>query len=202
MRVDMFGRRYETVLGVAMGLLLAVPYTLAQEKQTSKEKRAERTRATASVQEQPATSEILAARSVKPTNEKRRPYLGVGVEPLHPAFWTHLRDVLELNQGVLVAEVAQGSPAEKAGIKQHDVLMAVGQTKLHSPHELARLVREDKSGDKVTLQILREGKPQEIIVTLGESTEHTRRRPMRARSRIATTARQRKARCSGKALTR
>jgi hypothetical protein len=80
--------------------------------------------------------------------------------------------VLEHNQGVLVAEVIQGSPAAKAGIKPHDILMTLGQTELHSPHELTKLVREEKAGDRITLHILREGKPQEIIVTLGEGAAH------------------------------
>jgi hypothetical protein len=172
MKVDVIGLRYLSVLGVAMGLLLGVPYALAQEQQKSKEKPTHRIRTAAAVREKLSTPESSAARSIKPTNAEKPPYLGVGVEPLHPAFWTHLRDVLEHNQGVLVAEVIQGSPAAKAGIKPHDILMTFGPTKLHSPRELTKLVREEKAGDRVTLHILREGKPQEINVTLGNGAEH------------------------------
>jgi hypothetical protein len=108
MRVDVIGFRYLSVLSVAMGLLMGVPYALAQEQQKSKEKPTHRIRTSASVREKSSTPERSSARSVKRTNAEQRPYLGVGVEPLHPAFWSHLRDVLEHNQGVLVAEVVQG----------------------------------------------------------------------------------------------
>ncbi len=95
-------------------------------------------------------------------------YLGVGVEPLHPALWAHLRDVLERNQGILVSEVAQDSPAEKAGLKTNDILLTFGDQMLFSPEQLVALVHADKGGDQVQLGIVREGKKQDITVTLGE----------------------------------
>lgn len=95
-------------------------------------------------------------------------YLGVVIEPLHPAFWAHLRDVLEHRQGLLVARVAQDSPADKAGLKSHDILMTYGDQKLFSPDQLVGLLRADKAGHKVKLSVLRDGKPQKVMVTLGE----------------------------------
>jgi hypothetical protein len=183
MRTDIFNMRYATVLGVAVGLFLSLPQALAQEKQSAREKPAQAGRAPAAVPEEQTT----AANAPGNANATPQiPYLGVGVEPLHPAFWTHLRDVLENKQGVLVAAVSPGSPAEKAGIKPHDILLAFEQTKLYSPRELYDLVRSNKTGDKVTLHILREGKPQEISVTLGEHAQaalrHLGRRAMSYRN--------------------
>ncbi|MEZ6060428.1 MAG: PDZ domain-containing protein [Planctomycetaceae bacterium] len=106
------------------------------------------------------------------TVEKNEPqqfaYLGVAVESLHPAFWAHMKDVLEHKQGLLVAQVAMDSPAEKAGLKQHDILTMYADQKLFSPEQLLGLVHADKAGKQVKLSVTRDGKPQEITVTLGE----------------------------------
>jgi hypothetical protein len=100
--------------------------------------------------------------------EEIQPYLGVAVEVLHPSFWSHLHDVLEHKEGILVVSVAPGSPAEKAGVQPHDILTRYADQRLYSPDQLMQLVRSDKVGDQVALGILRKGKPQEITVTLGE----------------------------------
>lgn len=97
-------------------------------------------------------------------------YLGVGVEELHPALVSHLPKQLTNGQGVLVGEVASGSPAEKAGLRTNDILMTYGDQKLFSPEQLAKLVRADSPGHEATLGIIREGKPEKVTVTLGERT--------------------------------
>jgi len=97
-------------------------------------------------------------------------YLGVAVEPLHPSMWSHLRDLFEREQGVLVAQVEEGSPAEAAGIQKHDILLSLDDQKLYSPDQLAKLVRAEKPGTEVTLGIVRQNKREEIKVTIGEGT--------------------------------
>lgn len=95
-------------------------------------------------------------------------YLGVGVDSLHPALVTHLPKTLVDGQGVLVAQVALDSPAAKAGIKEHDILLTYQDQKLFSPEQLVKLVQADKPGRKVELQVVREGKLDSYTVTLGE----------------------------------
>jgi len=73
-------------------------------------------------------------------------------------------------QGVMVAQVAAGSPAEKAGFKAHDVLMTYGDQKLFSPDQLTKLVQSDKAGADVKFAIVRDGKSEEITVKLGDFT--------------------------------
>jgi membrane-associated protease RseP (regulator of RpoE activity) len=109
---------------------------------------------------QPAKEEARTATEVT--------YLGVAVEPLHPAFWAHLQGVLEHSQGLMVEQVTKDSPAEKAGVKPHDILFSYGDQKLFSPTQLMALVQEDKVGHDVKLGIVRDGKSQEITVKLGQ----------------------------------
>ena len=115
------------------------------------------------------------AATLEKTGTEQVAFLGVGVEPLHPAFWAHLRDVLEHSQGLLVAQVAKDSPADKAGVKEHDILMTYGDQKLFSPGQLVGLLHADKAGNQVRLGIMRDGKTQEIMVTLGEHATQTAR---------------------------
>jgi hypothetical protein len=95
------------------------------------------------------------------------PYIGVGVAPVSPALISHLPKVFSHGQGLLVASVAVGSPAEKAELKVHDILMTYGDQELFSPRQLQGLVRQDKVGHEVALGIVREGKRLTVKVTLG-----------------------------------
>jgi len=95
-------------------------------------------------------------------------YLGVGLEPMAAPPAGHMPELFGGDQGVLVASVVEGSPAAKAGIVPDDVLMTYGDQKLFSPEQLAELVRGDKIGREVTLSLVREGKVEQVTVTLGE----------------------------------
>lgn len=97
------------------------------------------------------------------------PYLGLGVAPMHPALTSQLKDVIGNGQGVLVAEVVQGSPAEKAGLQAHDILVRYDQQKVYSPEQLVKLVRNDQPGQEVRIGYVRGGKLQETTVKLGDS---------------------------------
>lgn len=89
--------------------------------------------------------------------------LGVVVEPLHPAL-RHQLDVPE-NQGLLVREVTADSPAAKAGIKPHDILLAIGdKTVPADPDAFVRMVAELPAGKVGKVVVLRKSKKE----TLGE----------------------------------
>lgn len=76
-----------------------------------------------------------------------------------------LRSQLQLpeDQGLVVRSVVPGSPAAKAGIRQHDILLQAGQKKLGQIQDLIEAVESAKE-QKLTLEILREGKRQKIEV--------------------------------------
>lgn len=68
--------------------------------------------------------------------------------------------------GAGVAAVTSGTPAAAAGLKVGDVVIAVDGQPVDSSTALIAQVRERTAGDKVTLTIIRDGKRQDIAVTL------------------------------------
>jgi S1-C subfamily serine protease len=82
---------------------------------------------------------------------------------------------LSVDYGALVLKgingepaVTAGSPAEKSGIKEKDVILEINGEKITADNSMSKIIQEYNSGDKITLHILRDGKEQNISVTLGE----------------------------------
>jgi S1-C subfamily serine protease len=74
-------------------------------------------------------------------------------------------------EGALVEGVAPGSPAEKAGLKQGDVILSVDGTRVDMRHSLGDLVSAKKAGDSITLAVTAEGPDaaRDVKVTLEKS---------------------------------
>ncbi|MGW0451454.1 S1C family serine protease [Streptosporangium sandarakinum] len=72
--------------------------------------------------------------------------------------------------GALVAQVTADSPAQKAGIKQGDVITKIGGTAVDGPDTVVGAVRGLKPGQEVSLTYLRDGREQNVRVTLEEKT--------------------------------
>jgi serine protease Do len=70
-------------------------------------------------------------------------------------------------KGVVVCEVDEGGPADKAGILEGDVITAVNGTEISNYSELGSILSQGKEGDKYTLTINRDGDTVEIKVKLG-----------------------------------
>ena len=69
--------------------------------------------------------------------------------------------------GVLVCEVDEDGPADKAGVQTGDVITAVNGTEIRNYSELGSILSQGKEGDKYTLTINRDGETLEIKVKLG-----------------------------------
>jgi predicted metalloprotease with PDZ domain len=95
--------------------------------------------------------------------------LGVELQPLTAGLRGYFR--VAGDQGVLVADVVSGSPAEKAGLRAGDVILALQGKAVADPGDLIEGLRELKAGDRVTLRVVREGAEQTFDVTLEERPE-------------------------------
>ncbi len=71
-------------------------------------------------------------------------------------------------KGALVSGVMKGSPAEKAGIKQGDVLLAFGGKEVEDTGHLRNMVSQTPVGTKVKVKLLRQKKEMELEVTVAE----------------------------------
>jgi S1-C subfamily serine protease len=71
-------------------------------------------------------------------------------------------------EGIVVADTVPGSPAERVGLQQGDVIVAVDKQQLHDESDLARLLSKHKPGDQVTLSVVRNNKTRDVQVKLAE----------------------------------
>jgi len=69
-------------------------------------------------------------------------------------------------KGAVILEVLPGSAAEKAGLKQNDLILSIAGKKIAGPQELSETIKAKKPNDKVDVQYLRDGKTQSVNVTL------------------------------------
>ena len=96
----------------------------------------------------------------------RRGQLGVFVQQVTEDIAQSLG--LKEAKGVIVGSVQKGGAAERAGLRQGDVITALNGTAVGDANELRNLVAATQPGTDVTLDILRDGREQQVKVTLGE----------------------------------
>ena len=77
-------------------------------------------------------------------------------------------------RGTKVRSVEEGSPAEKAGIKDGDVIVRFDGEAVRSASQLARLVGETPAGRSVAIEVTRGGATQKLTATLAEGSRRVR----------------------------
>ncbi|MEK8126973.1 trypsin-like peptidase domain-containing protein [Paenibacillus filicis] len=93
------------------------------------------------------------------------PFVGITMADIDKEWVSELK--LENNQGAIVSQVERKSPAFTAGIRPYDVIVDVGGTKVKTPSEVSEAIKKAKVGDKVSIGVMRDGKKQNIEVTVG-----------------------------------
>ena len=112
-------------------------------------------------------------RDVKKFGRIRKPFLGVRYMLLTPALKEKFK--LSTSQGAMILRenipmcpgcepILPGSSAEKAGLKEGDVILSYNGTEISDKHGLEEMLDQSKIGDTAELKILRDGK--EMIVPL------------------------------------
>ena len=110
--------------------------------------------------------------SVRTTGKIVRPYLGVRYVSITDSLKE--KNNLSVNYGVLVKAgsdsnelaVVPGSPADKAGIVENDIILEIDGTKLDENTSLANSIRSRKIGETISLKILHRGEEKTVIVKL------------------------------------
>ena len=114
----------------------------------------------------PSDAAITVADQLIENGEATQPYLGIGLQELTPEAAEQFD--LQIESGVLVAEVERGGPSDEAGLEQGDVITAAGQEEVAGYGDLLGALRDYRPGDTISLSIVRDGEQREIDVQLGE----------------------------------
>lgn len=93
-------------------------------------------------------------------------WMGVGVGEVTSENVAKLK--LKEERGVEIVTVSPGGPAEKAGIKEHDVVLEFNGQRVDGIEQFRRLIRETPVGRNAKLVVSRDGVNMTLTVTLGE----------------------------------
>jgi serine protease Do len=110
--------------------------------------------------------------SVIKTGQIVRPYLGVRYMPVNQVL--QQQDNLSVSYGALVLHgttmgdlaVLPGSPADKAGIQENDILLEVNGTRIDDKNPLPNILQHFSVGDTITIKLQRKGAEQTVTVKL------------------------------------
>ena len=97
-----------------------------------------------------------------------RGWLGVYIQDITPEIAKAMK--LKVAKGVIVSKVQKDSPAEKAGLKEEDVILSFNGQKIDNSVELSTRVAGTSPETNVNLEILRDGNEKSISLKLGELT--------------------------------
>ena len=111
---------------------------------------------------------------VKTTGKISTPYIGVRYIPINAELQKEIN--LDFDHGVLIARgervtdfaVIPGSPADKAGLMENDVILEINGTKINEKNSLTNLVSDANVGDEITLKVWHKGDMKEVKVKLEE----------------------------------
>src|SRR3989337_2033439 len=95
-----------------------------------------------------------------------RPYLGIRWQTITPDIAVAYN--LPVQWGIYVTRVLAGSPADKASLRQGDIITRIGEVSLDESHSFINALFLYKPGDQVVVELVRDGKSLQLQVTLGE----------------------------------
>ena len=96
----------------------------------------------------------------------RRGYIGVGLQDIGEAEAAALG--IERNRGELIRSVTPGGPADRAGVRQGDVVISVAGQPVTPDQTLAYLVSRQPIGSRIPLEIIRQGRRTNVTVPIAE----------------------------------
>jgi serine protease Do len=117
----------------------------------------------------PSDTAISVADQLIETGEVTSAYLGVSTTDLSPE--DAERFDLPVQSGAIVETVEPGSGADRAGVRQGDIIVALGNDQVENTGDLLGALRDYRPGDAVELTVVRDGEEQTLNTTLGERPE-------------------------------
>ena len=115
----------------------------------------------------PINDALQVAEQLRTKGKVERGRVGVSIQPVSEDMAKELG--LSKAQGVVIAQIEAGSPAAQAGLQAGDVVTKINGAAVESIRDFARYIGESKPGTRLQLDIWREGRSQNIEMTVGEA---------------------------------
>lgn len=109
--------------------------------------------------------------SLVKTGKVVRGYLGIGIQDLNQDLAKSFG--MKNAKGALVSDVRDDSPADRAGLKQGDIIMSYQGSSVDDAVALQRMVTRTTVGTTVPVRVIRDGHEKDLAVTIGEQPETT-----------------------------
>ena len=109
-------------------------------------------------------------KQLKKHGKVTRGWLGVVIQDINKDLASSFD--LEKAEGILISEVGEDSPAEKAGLKQGDVILSLNGTRLNDVSDLRNRIAMIPPESSVTMKIIRNGRTKYVDVVIGEQPEN------------------------------
>lgn len=105
------------------------------------------------------------------SGSSRRPKMGVYLAEPSKTLAAQLH--FDRSEATVITDIVNDSPAERAGLRETDVVTRIDGVDQADPSDLRKAIRSKQWGDAMTLTVIREGQPMDVVVTfdLPESTE-------------------------------
>ena len=111
----------------------------------------------------------LSGGTLKKERTKISGWIGVMIQDVNEKIARKAK--LDSEEGAYVNEVLEDSPADSAGIQEHDVIIEFNGKKLFDSDDLVKIVNRTLPGTKVNVVIVREGEKKTLYVTVGKKKE-------------------------------
>jgi serine protease Do len=120
----------------------------------------------------PSNMALHVAKALIAHGKVKRGWLGVSVQDLTPELAKSIH--VETLKGALIADVVKGGPAEKAGMRKNDVVIAYRGKEIPDSSTLRNEVAATPIGQEVKVTILRNGKKEEFSIRIGNLESSTK----------------------------
>lgn len=114
----------------------------------------------------PINGAVAILPQLRDSGKVARGYIGVALRDLDADVVRSLN--LTVNEGALVQDITDGSPAERAGLRPYDVIVSFDGQGIASDDELIREIASRSPGTPVSLRVLRDGRQVGVTVKLAE----------------------------------
>jgi serine protease Do len=116
----------------------------------------------------PINTAVKVYNEIIKSGKVTRGSIGVSFTPSESAQAESLLKAYHATEGVFIQSVAPGGPADKAGIKASDIIVAVNGKPIRNGGELIERVTSTAVGSALTVTVLREGKHEEFKVVVAD----------------------------------